>query len=442
LDLNLNNSPGATIDFQSDFSIACNPDVEINNAGLIEKTGGTGTSQIGPGDNFTLVNTGTIEADSGTLSLGNPIIQVAGNTLSGGTWNALNGATLEFPNDTNITTNNAHINLAGSGANITGLSGLNSNNGSLSLTNGANFTTSGDLSNSGSLTLGTGSTLSDQGNFNQTSAGTLNIDIGGTPASGRFGQVAVQKAANLAGKFNVSLVNGFTPSIGQDFKVMTFAGVSGTFNKVSGVSPDFIEQLNPASLDLVAGNASGAPIITSNPSNQTVTVSQSVSFTASASGTPTPTVQWQVSTDGGNTWRSISGATSTTLSLNNVTAAMSGNKYEAVFTNSAGSAVSSAATLTVNPALPPPPPPSPPPLSPPPPPVLNVPPLLAMLDSLLGETETVNADGSVTETTSLFGIQLLVSTFDSSGNLESVTLFGINITFLFELPSFGGTPMG
>ena len=35
-------------------------------------------------------------------------------------------------------------------------------------------------------------------------------------------------------------------------------------------------------------------------------------------------------------------------------------------------------------------------------------------------------------TDSFFGIALLVSTFDHSGNLESVDLFGfINITFLF-----------
>jgi hypothetical protein len=441
LDLNLNNSAGATIDFHNNASIEAGGEVVISNAGLIEKTGGTGTSEISSGGpDTTLANTGTIEADSGTLYLNfDNISQVAGNTLSAGTWNALNGATLEFPNGTNITTNKAHISLAGSGANITGLSGLSSNSGSLSLTNGANFTTSGDLNNSGSLTLGTGSTLSVGGNFNQAAAGALNIAIGGTPASGQFGQVAVQKAANLAGNFKVSLVNGFTPSKGQDFKVMNFASASGTFNSVSGVSPDFIEQLNSTSLDLVAGNATGAPIITGNPSNQAVTAGQSVSFTASASGTPTPAVQWQVSTDGGNTWSNLSGATSTTLTLNNVTPAMSGTKYEAVFTNSAGSVVTSAATLTVQEALPPPLPLPPPP--PPPSPVLNVPPLLAILVSLLGPTETVNADGSVTETTSFFGIQLLVSAFDSSGNLESVTLFGMNITFLFELPSSGELPM-
>jgi hypothetical protein len=73
------------------------------------------------------------------------------------------------------------------------------------------------------------------------------------------------------------------------------------------------------------------------------------------------------------------------------------------------------------------PPSSPPPASPPLP-VLNVPPLLAFFNSLFGGgIETVNGNGTVTVTDSLFGIPVLVSTFDSSGNLVSVVWFGINI---------------
>ena len=78
-----------------------------------------------------------------------------------------------------------------------------------------------------------------------------------------------------------------------------------------------------------------------------------------------------------------------------------------------------------------------PPLSPPSPsptpPTLNVPPLLAFLDSLLSGIEAVNANGTETITDSFFGIPLIVSTFDSHGDLMSVDLYGFfNITFLFE----------
>ena len=94
--------------------------------------------------------------------------------------------------------------------------------------------------------------------------------------------------------------------------------------------------------------AATAPAVTTNPGSQTVTAGQTGTFTAAASGEPTPTVQWQVSTNGGSTFANISGATSTALTLTSVTTTQNGNQYRAVFTNSLGTATSTAATLTVN----------------------------------------------------------------------------------------------
>ncbi len=65
------------------------------------------------------------------------------------------------------------------------------------------------------------------------------------------------------------------------------------------------------------------------------------------------------------------------------------------------------------------------------PPALSVPLLLEFFDQLLHGIETVNADGTATVTDSLFGLPLLVSTFDASGHLENVAFLGINVTFLF-----------
>lgn len=76
---------------------------------------------------------------------------------------------------------------------------------------------------------------------------------------------------------------------------------------------------------------------------------------------------------------------------------------------------------------------SPPPPAPPAPPTLQVPPLLAFFDSLLEGIETMNSNDTETITDSFFGIPLLVSTYDSAGKLKSVTLFGINVTFLFGM---------
>ena len=103
----------------------------------------------------------------------------------------------------------------------------------------------------------------------------------------------------------------------------------------------------PTTATLTVIPALAAPVVTINPANQSVNVGQTATFTAAASGNPTPTVQWQVSTNGGTTFTNVAGATSTTLSFV-TTAAQTGNKYRAVFTNSQGSATTTAATLMVN----------------------------------------------------------------------------------------------
>ena len=248
---------------ESDAGITYLPGTNaIDNAGIIRKTAGAGTSTIGV--NGTLSNTGTIEVDSGTLALA-PISlsQVSGNTLTGGTWSALNGDKLNLPSGTNITTNDATIALNGAGAALTGLANLAANAGKFSLTNGANFTTVGDLANSDSLTVGAGSTLSVTGNFTQTADGTLNDQIGGAPASGHLGQVAVTKAAALAGAFDLALVNGFTPTTGQQFNVVTFASVMGSFTSFVGLSPYFSQALT-SNAEVLTALAPPADLVTSN----------------------------------------------------------------------------------------------------------------------------------------------------------------------------------
>ena len=90
-----------------------------------------------------------------------------------------------------------------------------------------------------------------------------------------------------------------------------------------------------------------APAITTQPSNATVTAGASATFTAAATGTPAPTVQWQISNDGGLSFSAIAGATSPTYTFATASVLESGRQYRAVFSNSAGSATSNAATLTV-----------------------------------------------------------------------------------------------
>ncbi len=89
----------------------------------------------------------------------------------------------------------------------------------------------------------------------------------------------------------------------------------------------------------------GAPAIVAQPGSQTTVVGGSATFSVTASGDATLTYQWS------HDENEIAGATSDTLTLNNVQAADVGN-YTVVVTNSLGSATSNAAALIVG-GLPP-----------------------------------------------------------------------------------------
>lgn len=88
------------------------------------------------------------------------------------------------------------------------------------------------------------------------------------------------------------------------------------------------------------GTQPQAPAITQHPANVTVAAGQQATFTVAASGSQPLTYQWQRGTT------NIAGATSPTLSFT-ATAADNGATFRAVVTNSAGTAISNAATLTV-----------------------------------------------------------------------------------------------
>jgi len=91
--------------------------------------------------------------------------------------------------------------------------------------------------------------------------------------------------------------------------------------------------------------AASAPVVTLSPTSQVVETGNTATFNASASGSPTPSVQWNVSSNGGSSWSAISGATSTSYAVTS-TQFVNGYEYEAVFTNSGGTATSGAAQLT------------------------------------------------------------------------------------------------
>ncbi len=128
-----------------------------------------------------------------------------------------------------------------------------------------------------------------------------------------------------------STTYSFTPSIGQngDEYEAVFSNGAGS-----------------ATTTAVTLTVQAAPAVTAQPTAETVIAGGTATFTATASGNPAPSVQWMVSSDGGASFSDVSGATSTTYSFAPTTA-QSGDQYEAVFTNSLGSATSTAVSLTV-----------------------------------------------------------------------------------------------
>ena len=87
----LKNEAGASYLIESDSGIDnLDGTTAVVNLGLIRKTAGNGLSTLFVNGAFS--NSGTVEADSGTLFVDTPSVsQIAGNTLTGGTWEALDG---------------------------------------------------------------------------------------------------------------------------------------------------------------------------------------------------------------------------------------------------------------------------------------------------------------------------------------------------------------
>jgi uncharacterized repeat protein (TIGR02543 family) len=90
-------------------------------------------------------------------------------------------------------------------------------------------------------------------------------------------------------------------------------------------------------------SAAVAPVLTLQPTNQTVGMGDIATFSTAATGSGV-TVQWYQSANGGTTWSLISGAVLTNYTVTS-TLFVNDYQYRAVFSNSAGSVTSAAATL-------------------------------------------------------------------------------------------------
>jgi len=64
-------------------------------------------------------------------------------------------------------------------------------------------------------------------------ASHLKVEIGGTAPGTQYDQVHVAGQLSLSGALDVSLIYGFTPSLGSTFDILDWSSISGTFSGVS-----------------------------------------------------------------------------------------------------------------------------------------------------------------------------------------------------------------
>jgi hypothetical protein len=234
-----NNDAGGTTVLRAGASLGnffAGPDAAFNNAGLLQTTGG-GSPTVG----VPLFNTatGTVQVQSGTtLSLG----FFPGPFETAGTVTVALNATFLVGNYTQTagsTTVDGTLSLTNpfiSGA------AVSVNGGAL---NGAG-TINANVTNAAELTPGDSpGILHINGNYTQTADGVLNIEIGGLTAGSQYDRLVVSGSATLNGTLNVILLNGFQPSPGDSFQVLTFGSHTGDFSTYTGLDLGNGHSLSP-----------------------------------------------------------------------------------------------------------------------------------------------------------------------------------------------------
>ena len=303
----ITNQAGAVFDFQGNawlfyydpYNSTSYSGLTFNNAGTLEKSAGTGTTTI----DFTLNDTaGTVNALSGTLDLPNSGL-VSSGTLGVGTWVVGSSSTLTISGVTSITTLSANVTLQGSAATFTGLSSLAKiySTGVLALQNGVSFTSSGNLDNAGTVDLAPG-TLNVNGNYTQESTGAIDLAVGGLNAGSQFGQVNVTNQASLNGTLALSLINGYSPQLGNSYRILKFGSRTGDFTVETGLylggGEGFSPTYDSSGLNLVAipeeeeagTTTTVASSLSPSTYGQAVTFTATVAPTLSTSLVPTGTV--------------------------------------------------------------------------------------------------------------------------------------------------------
>jgi hypothetical protein len=230
----------------------------VTNAASITMTG-TAAKII----NQTSVNALTgLNNSSGTFALASnaALSTTGGNFTNSGTFTVNTGSTFT---------------VGGSGFNFTQTAGTTTvdgvlqggSAGTLNLNGGSLFgggTLGYALIDKGTISPGDSVTktgiLSVSSTYTQNSTGLLDISIGGATVGTQYDQLKATSSAALSGTLNISLANGFIPTIGSTFDIVHGSSISGAFTTVNGLSINGSEHfsLSKTPTDIILTVVSGA----------------------------------------------------------------------------------------------------------------------------------------------------------------------------------------
>ncbi len=158
--------------------------------------------------------------------------------------------------------------------------------------------------------------------------------------------------AGIASSFTVTSTGSPTPTLAVNGALPTGVTFNALTGVLSGTVPAGTFGVFPATFTAQNGNAPdaaqsftltvvSAPVITSQPANQTVNAGQAATFTAAATGAASLNFQWQRNSV------NISGATSSTYTTPATTSADDQAQFSVTVNDGTGSASSTVAVLTV-----------------------------------------------------------------------------------------------
>ena len=125
------------------------------------------------------------------------------------------------------------------------------------------------------------------GSYEQDAGSTYSAEIGGTDPGG-YDQISVTGAATLGGTLSVHLVNGFTPAVGQTYRLVNAASLSGAFTSIVEPSQAGISVTSDATglIVTITSVVAGAPVISSAT---TVNAAPGAPFSYQIAATNSPT---------------------------------------------------------------------------------------------------------------------------------------------------------